>query len=132
MGSEIFSNLILNDSLTVQLFVPCILFVYAMGVSFYLVKARQSLTELSLFGKKHPATITSHECPYSYIRQIYGHHHWAPFVDRMSRNLRKDNPKKYEIVNEIMDAVHLCLILVDDVRLLLERLMKVEPQKYQC
>jgi geranylgeranyldiphosphate transferase len=130
MGSQILSNLILNDTLTVQLFLPSMLFAYAMVVSFYLVKAQRSLTERYLFGKKHPATITSHECPYSYIRQIYGHHHWAPFVERMSPNLHKDNPKKYEIVHEIMDAVHLCLILVDDVRLLLERLMKVEPQKY--
>jgi geranylgeranyldiphosphate transferase len=130
MGPPILSNLILDDALTVQLFVPCLLFVYAMGVSFYLVKVQRSLTERSLFGKKHPATITSHECPYSYIRQIYGHHHWTPFIERMSPNLHKDNPKKYEIVNEIMDAVHLCLILVDDVRLLLERLMAVKPLKY--
>ncbi|PKX90480.1 putative geranylgeranyl diphosphate synthase [Aspergillus novofumigatus IBT 16806] len=81
---------------------------YVVIVAIRLVTERRSATQhYHLPGKKQPATITSYECPYSYIRQIYGHHHWSP--------LRKDDPAKYAIVNEIMDAIHLCLMLVDDI-----------------
>lgn len=69
-----------------------------------------------LIGQKDPASTTSLECPYSYIRQIYGHHHWAPFVHKLSPTLQHDDPAKYKMVLEIMDAIHLCLMLVDDVR----------------
>ena len=68
-----------------------------------------------LVGKKQPSRITSLECPYSYIRQIYGKHHWAPFVDKLAPNLKLEDPPKYQIILEIMDGIHLCLILVDDV-----------------
>ncbi|EAW12090.1 polyprenyl synthetase family protein [Aspergillus clavatus NRRL 1] len=68
-----------------------------------------------LIGLKDPERITSFECPYSYIRKIYGRHHWAPFIEKLSPGLKEDDPGKYEIVNEIMDAIHLCLILVDDI-----------------
>ncbi|RJE24351.1 geranylgeranyl diphosphate synthase [Aspergillus sclerotialis] len=68
-----------------------------------------------LIGKKNPSQITSLECPYSYIRQIYGKHHWAPFVDKLSPNLKTEDPAKYHMVLEIMDGIHLCLILVDDI-----------------
>lgn len=70
-----------------------------------------------VIGQKQPAKTTSVECPYSYIRQIYGKHHWAAFVRKLSPNLKQNDPIKYEIVNEIMDAMHLCLMLVDDVRI---------------
>ncbi|PYH69425.1 terpenoid synthase [Aspergillus vadensis CBS 113365] len=68
-----------------------------------------------LVGKKQPSRITSLECPYSYIRQIYGKHHWAPFVDKLAPNLKLDDPPKYRMILEIMDGIHLCLILVDDI-----------------
>lgn len=80
-----------------------------------------SVKRNALMGKRHPSNVTSHECPYSYIRQIYGTHHWAPFVQKLSPNLETENPKKYSIVLEIMDAIHLNLMLVDDVRNLLAR-----------
>lgn len=68
-----------------------------------------------LVGKKNPSEITSLECPYSYIRQIYGTHHWAPFVDKLSPDLKTESPAKYHMILEIMDGIHLCLMLVDDV-----------------
>lgn len=68
-----------------------------------------------LVGKKNPSKITSLECPYSYIRQIYGTHHWAPFVDKLSPSLKTERPAKYHMILEIMDGIHLCLMLVDDV-----------------
>jgi geranylgeranyldiphosphate transferase len=68
-----------------------------------------------LKGQKEPANITSLECPYSYIRQIYGHYHWAPFVEKLSPTLKDEDPAKYKMVLEIMDTIHLCLMLVDDV-----------------
>jgi geranylgeranyldiphosphate transferase len=69
-----------------------------------------------LIGQKDPASTTSLECPYSYIRQLYGHYHWAPFVHKLSPTLQYDDAAKYKMVLEIMDAIHLCLMLVDDVR----------------
>nr|UOH28370.1 AceC [Aspergillus alliaceus] len=68
-----------------------------------------------LIGQKHPESITSFECPYDYIRQIYGKYHWAPFVNKLAPNLRSDDGSKYQMVLEIMDAIHLCLMLVDDI-----------------
>lgn len=68
-----------------------------------------------LIGLKSPAQITSLECPYAYIRSIYGQYHWAPFVHKISPTLRDQDPGKYNMVLEIMDAIHLCLMLVDDV-----------------
>lgn len=69
-----------------------------------------------LIGQMHPDEITGLECPYAYLRQIYGKYHWAPFVHKISPTLRKDDYPKYVMVLEIMDAIHLCLMLVDDVR----------------
>lgn len=68
-----------------------------------------------LIGLKSPAQVTALECPYAYIRAIYGQHHWAPFVHKIAPTLKYDAPGKYQMVLEIMDAIHLCLMLVDDV-----------------
>ncbi|PWY78298.1 terpenoid synthase [Aspergillus heteromorphus CBS 117.55] len=68
-----------------------------------------------LIGKKKPETMTSFECPYGYIRQIYGKYHWAPFVHKLSPTLQDVDSAKYKMVLEIMDAIHLCLMLVDDI-----------------
>ncbi|KAJ9360550.1 isoprenoid synthase domain-containing protein [Paecilomyces variotii] len=68
-----------------------------------------------IIGPRKPQRITSEECPYAYIRQAYGKHHWAPFVKKLSPNLEKEDPDKYVGVLEIMDAIHLCLMLVDDI-----------------
>lgn len=54
-------------------------------------------------------------CPYEYLREIYGRHHWVPFVTKLEPNLKNNDPEKYTMVLEIMDCMHLCLILVDDV-----------------
>lgn len=70
-----------------------------------------------LIGKMHPDKITGLECPYEYLREVYGRYHWAPFVHKLSPNLRNDDHSKYLMVLEIMDAIHLCLMLVDDVRI---------------
>lgn len=69
-----------------------------------------------LIGQMNPEGTTGYECPYEYIRKIYGKYHWAPFVHKLSPNLREDDYSKYLMVLEIMDAIHLCLMLVDDVR----------------
>ncbi|KAA8644331.1 terpene cyclase [Aspergillus tanneri] len=65
--------------------------------------------------RKHPESVTDIECPYGYIRQLYGKHHWAPFVHKLSPTLKDDNPDKYKMILEIMDVIHLCLMLVDDI-----------------
>jgi geranylgeranyldiphosphate transferase len=74
-----------------------------------------STKKAMLIGKKQPHEITSLECPYSYILQLYGKYHWAPFVDKLSPTLKTNNPTKYQMILEIMDGIHLCLMLVDDV-----------------
>ena len=68
-----------------------------------------------MIGPKQPQDITSFECPYSYIRQIYGKYHWAPFIHKLSPSLKDTNPRKYKWILEVMDTIHLCLMMVDDV-----------------
>lgn len=68
-----------------------------------------------LVGRKNPERITTLECPYDYLREIYGKYHWTGFVHKLSPTLQNDDPPKYRMVLEIMDAIHLCLMLVDDV-----------------
>ncbi|KAL4971623.1 terpenoid synthase [Aspergillus desertorum] len=68
-----------------------------------------------LIGPKQPAKITGLECPYAYLRETYGYHHWAPFICKLSPTLRDEDPKKYDHINEVMDGIHLCLMLVDDI-----------------
>ncbi|KAB8078884.1 terpenoid synthase [Aspergillus leporis] len=68
-----------------------------------------------LIGQRNPESITSLECPYSYIHQIYGKYYWAPFVHKLSPTLKDNDQIKYKLVLETMDAIHLCLILVDDI-----------------
>ncbi|KAG6193767.1 hypothetical protein E4U10_003522 [Claviceps purpurea] len=55
------------------------------------------------------------DCPYKYIRKLYGRHHFARFVAAFRPTLEDEDPEKYTLILDIMDAVHLCLILVDDV-----------------
>lgn len=67
-------------------------------------------------GQENPKKLTGIECPYEYLRSLYGKHHWAPFVNKLSPNLRQARPAKYLMILETMDVIHLCLMLVDDVR----------------
>jgi geranylgeranyldiphosphate transferase len=55
------------------------------------------------------------DCPFHYILRLYGHHHFAPFVKVLRPGLKEEDPEKYSLTLDIMDAVHLCLILVDDI-----------------
>nr|J7FJH2.1 RecName: Full=Prenyltransferase idtC; AltName: Full=Indole-diterpene biosynthesis cluster protein C; Flags: Precursor [Claviceps paspali]AFO85422.1 prenyl transferase [Claviceps paspali] len=55
------------------------------------------------------------DCPYKYLVGLYGHHHFAGFVEALQPTLKDEDPEKYTLVLDIMDAVHLCLILVDDI-----------------
>ena len=56
------------------------------------------------------------DCPYEYLLDIYGRHHFTEFVKKLSPSLKSNHPGKWEMVLEIMDGIHFCLILVDDVR----------------
>ncbi|KAH8897625.1 prenyl transferase [Thozetella sp. PMI_491] len=55
------------------------------------------------------------DCPYEYLLNIYGRHHFAPFVKAFDGELKNRDPEKYTLILDIMDAVHFCLILVDDI-----------------
>nr|AFO69288.1 prenyl transferase [Periglandula ipomoeae] len=55
------------------------------------------------------------DCPYNYLLGIYGHNHFSPFVAMFHPTLKNEDPRKYALILDIMDAVHLCLILVDDI-----------------
>lgn len=54
-------------------------------------------------------------CPYEYLLQIYGKHHFEPFVRWFAPELQQEDPEKHLLILDIMDAVHFCLILVDDI-----------------
>ena len=56
------------------------------------------------------------DCPYEYLLGVYGRHHFAGFVKKLSPSLESRNLEKWNMVLEIMDGIHFCLILVDDVR----------------
>lgn len=55
------------------------------------------------------------ECPYEYLVKIYGRHHFEPLVKEFQPLLKQQDPGKYDLILEIMDAVHFALILVDDI-----------------
>lgn len=55
------------------------------------------------------------DCPYEYILDLYGRNHFSGFIDELDPKLKTTNKGKWDIVCEIMDAIHFCLILVDDV-----------------
>ncbi|RYP42593.1 hypothetical protein DL767_000117 [Monosporascus sp. MG133] len=46
---------------------------------------------------------------------MYGRHHFEPFVKEFRPALRREDPVKYNLILDIMDAVHFSLILVDDI-----------------
>jgi hypothetical protein len=54
-------------------------------------------------------------CPYEYILWTYGKRHFSKFVDTLKPNLSSEDPILYDLVLDIMDAVHFGAILVDDV-----------------
>nr|BAM84046.1 prenyl transferase [Tolypocladium album] len=54
-------------------------------------------------------------CPYEYLVSIYGRHHFESLVKEFNPLLKQEDPVKYDLVLEIMDAVHFALILVDDI-----------------
>lgn len=63
----------------------------------------------------HNGVPRSINCPYDYLLNIYGQHHFEPFVQWFKPSLEQDDPQKYSLILDIMDAVHFCLILVDDI-----------------
>lgn len=63
----------------------------------------------------HKARAIPEDCPYQYLLNIYGRYHFSGFIKKLSPTLETTNPKKWNMVCEIMDAIHFCLILVDDV-----------------
>ena len=54
-------------------------------------------------------------CPYEYLVEIYGRHHFEPLVEEFQPLLRQQDPAKFDLILDIMDAVHFALILVDDI-----------------
>lgn len=100
--------------------IPLALTAGIFPVVFYMLLDRlppiwPSSKKAMMIGPKQPQDITSFKCPYSYIRQIYGKYHWAPFIHKVSPGLKDTNPKKYKWILEVMDTIHLCLMMVDDV-----------------
>lgn len=59
--------------------------------------------------------IVDTDCPYEYILGIYGKHHFAGLVRKLAPTMEASNPDKFKTILDVMDAVHFCLILIDDV-----------------
>ena len=55
------------------------------------------------------------DCPYEYILQVYDKHHFATLVNVLNPQLGTQDPVLYQLVLDMMDAVHFGAILVDDV-----------------
>ena len=55
------------------------------------------------------------DCPFEYILNIYGRNHFAALVRKLAPDLEVNDPRKWQMILEIMDGVHFCLILIDDV-----------------
>jgi len=55
------------------------------------------------------------KCPYEYILYVYGKNHFSRFVDTLKAGLRSQDPGLFELVLQIMDAIHFGAILGDDV-----------------
>ncbi|KAK7955212.1 prenyl transferase [Apiospora saccharicola] len=58
---------------------------------------------------------TDATCPYEYLVGQYRKHHFAPFAQALRPSLQVEDPATWGLVLDIMDAVHFCLILVDDI-----------------
>ncbi|OCK81420.1 terpenoid synthase [Lepidopterella palustris CBS 459.81] len=63
---------------------------------------------------KHVPQVTE-DCPYEYLLNVYGRHHFAGFVRKLDATLETRDSKKWQMILEIMDGIHFCLILVDDI-----------------
>lgn len=55
------------------------------------------------------------ECPYEYILQVYGRHHFTTMVNILDPKLSKKDPVLFKLILDVMDVVHFGAILVDDV-----------------
>ncbi|ATZ50193.1 Bcpax1 [Botrytis cinerea B05.10] len=54
-------------------------------------------------------------CPYEYILDVYGPGHFTKILQILDPGLENNDPKWYQLILEIMDAIHFGAILVDDV-----------------
>ena len=55
------------------------------------------------------------ECPYEYLLRIYGSNHFTNIVNILDPQLKLQDPNLFQLILEIMDAIHFGAILVDDV-----------------
>lgn len=62
-----------------------------------------------------PKPITKSECPYQYILDVYGRYHFQNIVQVLDADLEKRDGTSFELILELMDAIHFGAILVDDV-----------------
>jgi hypothetical protein len=94
----------------------CITILFAAAVTLPLpIVFRAKVPQNAHKPVKLKPTSVSEDCPYKYLLNIYGKYHFAGFVRKLSPSLELSNPKKWHLVLEIMDGIHFCLILVDDV-----------------
>ncbi|GKZ24836.1 hypothetical protein AbraIFM66951_005123 [Aspergillus brasiliensis] len=54
-------------------------------------------------------------CPFERGLSIYGHHHFAKFFNHLNPELETADPRYYELALDLMDALHMGGMLVDDV-----------------
>lgn len=75
----------------------------------------KSLTSSIPDTARKPRPHVSQDCPYEYLLDIYGRHHFAGFVRKLDAQMETRDPTKWQMILEIMDRIHFCLILVDDI-----------------
>ncbi|KAF2685265.1 terpenoid synthase [Lentithecium fluviatile CBS 122367] len=61
------------------------------------------------------STTRAISCPYTYLLDIYGPHHFEKIISHLRPGLPKQDPYLHALALEVLDAVHFGAILVDDV-----------------
>lgn len=85
------------------------------AAAFYPLYSRARTTRKTLQTRPRHLVEKCNDCPYEYILHIYGRNHFHAFIDKLDPSLKFTNPKRRDMVCEIMDVVHFTAILVDDV-----------------
>ncbi|KAF8538052.1 prenyl transferase [Trichophaea hybrida] len=101
---------------TIPFILACITILLAVAIKLPLPSVFRAKIHQTVYKPVNPRlTSVSEDCPYEYLLNIYGKYHFAGFVRKLSPSLELSNPKKWHMVLEIMDGIHFCLILVDDI-----------------
>lgn len=107
-------NLNIMNSILPTIFLVALMLVFRY--SSYIVPLLYGPQKKGCSEKSAPADSgRTFECPYDYLLNTYGPHHFKKIISFLKPNLQEEDPQLYNLVLEVMDTVHFGAILVDDV-----------------